>query len=782
MIPLLRPPVVGLLLACLTPATSQGDTGPDGTVAAAEAGATPAVPETVGVDDALRRLALPLSETAREALRTRRWAEAEKALAATALDDLPGDQKGDWAFLLAWARVHGDHPESALPLLPLLPSARTAPQAYRDLVEGEVRLAAGEALEALAALERVPEEAVLWPRAAVKRAEALDVLARKQEATEVIASVASREDGSAGLAEALVALAERKGIGSDESYTLLRRFWAHYPGHALADTVDGHLARAYPTKAATRDEKALRAEALMYAGRYDSALKLTEGIVPGAGDTSETACRILYTRGRSLYKKNQLTNSVTAFADIGERCREVEVDYGPRGLYLLGTAQHRRKNHQSSANAYRLLADAYGDHSMADDALTRGGISLQEGGDLAKARQWWEEGLSRYPEGDTVPEATWRLAFSLYLDGKPGEAIAVAEKLAALPEGGDPTHVQAGRYWAARWLAYPDVDDPRRLTPDADARAEAVGRLEALCRDQPWSFYAILAHARLRELAPEVAAALAKRRPEHTTGEERTPWQVRPEVHAAPPIRDGVALARLALVEEALTEWGRFDEELTGEEMAWLVELRAEAGDWLRVHDVFRDWLVEHPLGSHGEREAQIVRLAYPDRYWSEVQASVKDGYRYEPRLFHGLVREESNFNRHIVSFAGARGLSQLMPATARQTAGWLGMSITMDDLEVPKTNLVIGAKYLDAMHKQLAGSPYLALAAYNGGAGNVNKWIGSYGNLPTDEFVERIPFRETRGYVKRVMGTWQTYRHRFDTDHEVFYDLSAYNHHAKPE
>jgi soluble lytic murein transglycosylase len=194
-----------------------------------------------------------------------------------------------------------------------------------------------------------------------------------------------------------------------------------------------------------------------------------------------------------------------------------------------------------------------------------------------------------------------------------------------------------------------------------------------------------------------------------------------------------------------------------------------------------RDWIHVHPLGSLGAREPQIQRVAYPDRYWAEVRTSVLPTYKYEPRLFHALVREESNFNRKIVSFAGARGLSQLMPATAQQTAGWLQITIELDDLEDPATNLKIGARYLDAMHRQLSGSPYLSLAAYNGGAGNVNKWITEYGNLPTDEYVERIPFRETRGYVKRVMGTWQTYRYRFDVDSPVFPDLSRFNHQAKP-
>jgi soluble lytic murein transglycosylase len=214
--------------------------------------------------------------------------------------------------------------------------------------------------------------------------------------------------------------------------------------------------------------------------------------------------------------------------------------------------------------------------------------------------------------------------------------------------------------------------------------------------------------------------------------------------------------------------------------MAWLMELRIMSGDWLYAHDAFRRWIRSHPVGTLGPRQAQVIRVAYPDRYWDLVQNAAQDD-RYDPRLFHALVREESNFNRRIVSFAGAVGLSQLMPATAKETCGWMGKTYSLEALNDPETNLSIGARYLDAMHKQLSDSPYLSLAAYNAGAGRVGQWRRAWGNVPTDEYVERIPFRETREYVKRVMGTWQVMRFQFD-DTAAIPDLSAFNHQALPE
>nr|MBA2319566.1 lytic transglycosylase domain-containing protein [Deltaproteobacteria bacterium] len=215
------------------------------------------------------------------------------------------------------------------------------------------------------------------------------------------------------------------------------------------------------------------------------------------------------------------------------------------------------------------------------------------------------------------------------------------------------------------------------------------------------------------------------------------------------------------------------------DEVAWLAGLRAAAGDWLRVHDELRTWLRTHAIPSLGPHAPQIVRLIYPDRYLPEVRAAFLPDYRVPMRLFHALCREESNFNVGIVSHAGAVGLSQLMPATAAQTAGWLGLKVATADLDDPALNARIGAKYLDTVYRQHDDSPYLALAAYNAGGGRTKQWRGEWGDVPTDEYVERIPFRETRDYVKRVMGSWQTYRYQFDVTDAAFPDLSALNDHA---
>ena len=735
---------------------------------------------TVKVGTPMRQLALPLSDAAIEALRTQSWEEAQAALREMDASALAKGQRADWSFLVAWTAARAGAPDGAIDMLPGLSEiGPTVPESYFWVAKGEVLQAAGQSAEALDAFAAVDRESALYATAALAAADALRALEREGEAWERVGTVLERPDPTRGNEEVLLAVAEHHGAGSAEALPLLERLWTFYPDSEEAGRASTMLEVHDYTP--TWEVAAQRAERWMFAEKYDTAVRELEPLLEHASEPSIDGCRLRYTLGRSHYKRNRLRASVEAFGDIGAQCAEAEGSYGQRGLYLLGTAQYRRKEFDASAEAYKQLAELYPTSSMADDALTRGGISLLEGEREEEAREWWARALKDHPEGDTVPEAALRLAFARYDQGNPKEAIEIAEELTELPLGGNAVHIEAGRYWSARWRYYPDADSPRTASSNKKSQRQAIDGWRALCEDSPHSFYAILAYSRLVEVAPKVAQGL-ERGENHTDGSEVVPWEVRLDTLKDTAFRDAVGLVRLGLVQEARQSWRQSNpSEWTADEKAWTIELRGAAGDWLLAHDDLRRWIIAHPLSTLGPREAQIIRLAWPDRYWDEVQASVAADYGYEPRLFHGLVREESNFNRHIISFAGARGLSQLMWRTAQQTAGWLKVSVTKDELFEPEKNLQIGARYLGAMHKQLGMSPFLALAAYNGGARNVKRWVEEHDNPPLDEWVERIPFRETRGYVKRVMGTWQTMRYHFDRAAAPFPDLSTFNHRALP-
>ncbi|MEQ1770729.1 MAG: lytic transglycosylase domain-containing protein [Devosia sp.] len=141
----------------------------------------------------------------------------------------------------------------------------------------------------------------------------------------------------------------------------------------------------------------------------------------------------------------------------------------------------------------------------------------------------------------------------------------------------------------------------------------------------------------------------------------------------------------------------------------------------------------------------------------------------------YAITRQESRFQIDAVSSSGARGLMQLMPATAKETAKKMGVDYSPGRLTTDGAyNAQLGSAYLAAQLATYDGSLVLAAAAYNSGAGNANKWIATFGD-PRDEtidpvvWVELIPFQETRQYVKRVLGNYLVYRARLGLDDMTF-------------
>jgi soluble lytic murein transglycosylase len=322
------------------------------------------------------------------------------------------------------------------------------------------------------------------------------------------------------------------------------------------------------------------------------------------------------------------------------------------------------------------------------------------------------------------------------------------------------------------------VAAPTALSEDEAAVIKALDEWAVLAASYPGHYYGLLAAARLQELSPERLAAI----PDPRWHEVQGPWVVPAGFVESPEVLRGVALARLGLLGPAQSEWARIDTEVldTGA-LGFLAAQTEGAGAFPEAHNLRRAFLLNAPGATLGPNRHQILRSAYASRWTAEV-ASAASGDGYDALLFQGLMREESGYNPRAKSHAGARGLAQLMPATGRSVADWMGMKITTAQLYDPVTNLTLGARYLDFLHDHFNGNSLLCLAGYNAGQGNVGKWLKAYGNLPTDEFVERIPFRETRKYVKAVSASWQIYRLLEPETQSVFPELSPFNHKAVPD
>jgi soluble lytic murein transglycosylase len=144
-------------------------------------------------------------------------------------------------------------------------------------------------------------------------------------------------------------------------------------------------------------------------------------------------------------------------------------------------------------------------------------------------------------------------------------------------------------------------------------------------------------------------------------------------------------------------------------------------------------------------------------------------GGRVESAMVYAIARQESAFHPAAVSHAGARGLMQLMPATAKRTAQRFKVGFETERLTTdPAYNAKLGAAHLSELMDDWKGSLILTFASYNAGGGNVMKWIRAYGDprrpdVDAVDWVERIPFYETRNYVQRVMENFLVYRQRLD-------------------
>jgi soluble lytic murein transglycosylase len=154
----------------------------------------------------------------------------------------------------------------------------------------------------------------------------------------------------------------------------------------------------------------------------------------------------------------------------------------------------------------------------------------------------------------------------------------------------------------------------------------------------------------------------------------------------------------------------------------------------------------------------EFWRLLYPRPFWNEVVEQARSS-GLNPYLILSIIRQESAFNPVAVSRSGARGLMQLMPATAREVAARRDLDTpTRDRLREPQFNITLGADYFATTLRRVEGNLVLALAGYNAGPSRATRWRQQWPDLPMDEFIERIPFQETRLYVKLILRNLMLY------------------------
>jgi len=348
-------------------------------------------------------------------------------------------------------------------------------------------------------------------------------------------------------------------------------------------------------------------------------------------------------------------------------------------------------------------ATAYAIASRVDDAYAPGtDVSLQPLG-----------------ERDDYTSLTW-LAGTVALNrlARPADAEAMFSRYAGGAQSAQ-TRTK-GYYWAGRAAL-------------AGRRSEAANQWFAQAGAMPDQYYGQLALERLGRRLPAPSAET----PVILTSADRAAFNRQPLVRAA----------------HLLGRQGNW-----GDQSKFLRAIAASAAsqqDHALAAELSRT-LGRPDLGVMSGRRATASGLSGYDRAsfpYMKVPESERDNWT----MIHAIARQESQFDRAIVSRAGARGLMQLMPATAREQAGKVGMSYNQSSLFDPDYNVMLGSSYFMRLMAYYNGSYPLAVAAYNAGMGNVNKWLKANGDPRQPggdivQWIEDIPFYETKNYVQRVL------------------------------
>ncbi len=568
----------------------------------------------------------------------------------------------------------------------------------------------------------------------------------------------------AEVANGLLGLARLKlEVGHPErALPLLLRLDLEYPAHWTArrarklgeEIVADHprLASLWKTRAA--EQRVARAERLLKRHHNKSVVAELSPLT-GTRLSGDLECRQRYALGRALRKLRKWTRARPLLEQAVVSCKKAKSELEPWARHLAGKAAERLSHEDAAAKLYRDQMARHADHRLADDAGYQVVRHLVEDKkDLKAARKEAEALAKRWPKGDLVPDALFFVATHAMVQKKWEVAramLALEKKLPARKFD----HRDGGRalYWTAR------LDQQAGLLKKAD-----VGYRNTMTEAR-LGWYSILAFSRLRELNRKHAREAAKLAlTVHNDGPALPGGEAKAWALPVPPDISGEAwaraslLARLGLSKPALAQLR--DAGVSGrDDLQWLTALVLDrAGAYHLSHDILRRKLPEFrrfaPVGNYRKH----WQIAYP-RVFGDLAKKHAKASKLDPHFVWGVIREESGFNAGVESFANAVGLMQLILPTAKQMASKSDGLINRDRLTEPDLNIRLGARYLARVREVTGAQAALLPAGYNAGAGALRKWLKARPDVPLDLFVELIPYDEARGYTKRVVASWATYR-----------------------
>lgn len=649
----------------------------------------------------------------------------------------------DHAGAAAVARKATDSPQRSFLLGVATLRMGKADEAVPPLAEAEAKLpllgdyAALFQAEALLKLKRYPEAAV--KDASITKAYPASLLLRRSE--KLYADIVYEAGDYAAALKAYQVFVERYPSGADSvealfqaarcreetgdrngSALIYRNIWLNNPASAQSKKSQERLKllenAGIKTAAYTSEELLRRASTLATNNEYASSLQVLQSI-PTEGQTAAVIARIELRTGMYQYR---LRNWKQAEKSLVKAAGSPIPGIRSEARFWLAKALERQEQNDRAFALYMELAGEGRKQEFSDDALMEAAGLRRSQGRYNDAARLYEQVIKGFPDSKLIPRANWEIGWCRYLAG---EYAAAAESFRWLLK--DETIREKALYWLARALEH-----------TSGTEAEAWYRV--LLDEYPAGFYAAWYRAQkgVKDLREPLNQPNALN-----------------ELPLIPGFEKPRLLASLGMLDESRSEMAAARKKAGDKKSLFpgLARIYLEIQDYSSAISLF---LQNRPV--KWEKVSLPLWLAgYPLAYADLVARDTATSGLSEG-LIYALIRAESRFSPAVKSPAGAIGLMQLMPATAKATAREKG-AFDSQRLTVPEYNIKLGTRHFSDLMKGFNGDVIYSIAAYNAGAAAVDRWRKNTIGLKMDEFIESIPYQETRDYVKKVYASAATYR-----------------------
>lgn len=554
----------------------------------------------------------------------------------------------------------------------------------------------------------------------------------------LLATEGAGDIGDVGTAKFRIA-ETRSGASAITAY---RAVVLEHPSHPLAPRALGKLA-VLGAPALTNADRLERAKNLSNAHLWDEAIaefSLLPEKLP-----KELGLQRDYWMATTLFKMRR------RYGEAGLKLLSIYDQMGgsaAEAMFHGARALSRADRDDDAIRWYHRVVEKYPGSEYAKEAAYLAGWLELNRGKYREAIAPLEDSLRRYPKSKWVDDALWSLGMTHYFLGEWDRA---RDRLTALAKRGGALEGGKGMYWLAR------------IAQRLDRMDDAVAGYQATIARYPFSWYALLAHARLAALGKDVPPfGVADPKPRGP----KLAATIDPKLARDRLIQRVDILIAAGLGVEAGTELARGESAFLkrndrGAAFAMLLDRYRKAGNFNRP------WLLAVSYSGSaldGPPEDDARRWwenAYPRAYRDLVEQYQALGKNPEDYLY-SIMRKESGFNPHDLSYADAQGLLQMIPATTRRVAKALGIPYDAGRLYEPAYNIQTGSWYIGHVLQKFKGQVPLGAGSFNSGPRPVMKWIDQYGDREIDELVELVPYTQTREYMKKVTENYARYRYLY--------------------